>query len=58
MTIDTIRDQLKALRLPQAANEIETILQKRKTKDIQWLSELLTIELDTRRDNATERRIV
>lgn len=58
MTIDTIRDQLKALRLPQAANEIEAVLQKRKTKDVQWLAELLTIELDTRKDNATERRIV
>lgn len=58
MTIDTIRDQLKALRLPQAASEIETVLQKRKTKDIQWLAELLAIELDTRKDNATERRII
>lgn len=58
MTIDTIRDQFKLLRLPQAALEIETVLQKRKTKDIQWLAELLAIELDTRKDNATERRIV
>ncbi len=58
MTIDTIRDQLKALRLPQAASEIETVLQKRKTKDVQWLAELLAIELDTRKDNATERRII
>lgn len=58
MTIDTIRDQFKALRLPQAAEEIESVLLKRKMKtDIQWLSELLEIELDARKDNAIERRI-
>jgi DNA replication protein DnaC len=58
MTIDVIRDQLKALRLPVAANEIESVLQKRKTRvDVQWLSELLEIELDTRKENAIERRI-
>lgn len=58
MTIDTIRDQLKSLRLPQAALELETVLAKRKSKaDIQWLAELLECELDTRRENAIERRI-
>lgn len=58
MTVDTVRDQLKALRLPQAALELEAVLSKRKARtDIQWLSELLEIELDTRKDNAIERRI-
>jgi DNA replication protein DnaC len=57
VTVDTIRDQLKNLRLPQAAAEIESVLAKRKVKDVQWLSELLERELDTRKDNAVERRI-
>lgn len=58
MTIDTIRDQLKTLRLSNAARELEEILSKRKNRtDIQWLSELLECELDARKLNATERRI-
>lgn len=58
MTIDVIRDQLKKLHLPAASMELENILQKRKKPvDVQWLSELLTAEIDSRRDNATERRI-
>ncbi len=59
MTIDIIRDQLKTLRLPQAALELESVLSKRKNKtDIQWVSELLEMELDTRKENAIERRIL
>jgi DNA replication protein DnaC len=58
MIVDTIRDQLKQLRLPVASQELEGLLQKRKkTTDIQWLTELLEIELDARKDNATERRV-
>jgi len=58
MTIDVIRDQLKRLKLPVAANELESILKKRKTRvEVQWLSELLEVELDARKDNAIERRI-
>jgi DNA replication protein DnaC len=58
MTLDTIRDQLKILRLSHAARELEIILSKRKSRtDIQWLSELLEAELDARKQNATERRI-
>lgn len=58
MTVDTIRDQLKTLRLSSAASELENILQKRKSRaDIGWLSELLEFELDTRKENAIERRI-
>jgi DNA replication protein DnaC len=58
MTIDTIRDQLKSLRLPQAAEDLEGVLAKRKTKaDIGWLAELLEMELDARKENAIERRI-
>ena len=58
MTIDIIREQLKGLRLPAASAELESLLQRRKkSTDVQWLSELLCIEIDARRDNATERRI-
>jgi DNA replication protein DnaC len=58
MTIDVIRDQLKQLRMPAAAAEVETKLRDGKRgQDIKWLSELLAIELDGRADNAIERRI-
>lgn len=58
MTLDTIRDQLKNLRLSHAARELEAIISKRKSRtEIQWLSELLEAELDARKQNATERRI-
>lgn len=58
MTVDVIRDQLKLLRLPVASAELETVLKKaKKSAEIQWLSELLSIELDARSDNAIERRI-
>jgi DNA replication protein DnaC len=58
MIIDIIRDQLKLLKLPTASKEIENFLEKKKTKvELQWLSDLLEIELDARKDNAIERRI-
>jgi len=58
MTIDVIREQLKQLRMPTAAAEVETKMREGKRgQDIKWLSELLAIELDGRADNAIERRI-
>ena len=58
MTIDVIRDQFKQLRMPAASTEIENLLKKSKRSlDIQWLSELLAVELDARADNAIEKRI-
>lgn len=58
MTLDTIRDQLKTLRLSHAARELEEVITKRKSRtDIQWLSDLLEAELDARKQNAIERRI-
>ena len=58
MTIDVIRDQLKQLRMPTAAAEVETQIHAGKRgQDIKWLSDLLAIELDGRADNAIERRI-
>lgn len=58
MTIDVIRDQLKQLRMPAASAEVESLVQKgKRNQDLKWLSELLTIELDARADNAVEKRI-
>lgn len=57
MKVDTIRDQLKKLKMKTAAEELEDVLEKRKGNDIGWLSDLLERELDGRKDNAIERRI-
>ena len=58
MTIDVIRDQLKILKMSMASESLEAVLSKRKSRvDVQWLSELLEIELDARKDKAVERRI-
>lgn len=58
MTIDVIREQLKQLRMPTAAAEVESQIRVGKRgQDIKWLSDLLAIELDGRADNAIERRI-
>jgi len=58
MTIDVIRDQFKQLRMPTAAAEVEAkIREGKRGQDIKWLSEILSIELDGRADNAIERRI-
>jgi DNA replication protein DnaC len=58
MTIDVIREQLKNLKLSVASQSLEAVITKSKSRvDVQWLSELLEIELDARKDNATERRI-
>jgi DNA replication protein DnaC len=58
MIIETIRDQLKQLRLPTASRELESIVSsQKKSLDIKWLSLLLETELNARKDNAVERRI-
>jgi len=58
MQMDVIREQLRKLRLPIASLELESVLSRRKAKaDFNWLSELLEIELDARKENAIERRL-
>lgn len=58
MQIETIRNQLKSLNLKTAAENIEKVIEERKIKsEITWLSQLLEIELNRRRENAIERRI-
>ena len=58
MSIEVIREQLKTLKLRAAANDLEEVLSKKKGSfEIKWLSELLEREIDSRKDNAIERRI-
>lgn len=58
MQIETIRDQLRSLNLRSAAENLESILEARKTKsEINWLSQLLEAEINVRKENAIERRI-
>lgn len=58
MTKDVIREQLKKLNLRSASDWLEVVLEKKKgVTEIKWLSELLEVELNARKDNAIERRI-
>jgi DNA replication protein DnaC len=58
MNIETIQAQLKGLRLPVAAAEIETVLAKQnKAVSLGWVSELLQREQDARRENSLNARI-
>src|SRR5437660_770419 len=58
MNITTIKNQLKALRLPTAREEIEEVLSRRKQAvELDWVSELLEREIDARKQRALERRI-
>lgn len=58
MNIETLKSQLKELRLPIAATEIEAVLaDQRKAVSLGWVSELLQREIDTRRENRLKTRI-
>ncbi|HLE01320.1 MAG TPA: IS21-like element helper ATPase IstB [Bdellovibrionota bacterium] len=58
MDVETIRNQLKSLRLPTAARELEAVLTKqKKAVNVSWLSDLLERELDSRRESALKMRI-
>jgi len=58
MQLETVREQLKQLRLPVASEQLEEILSRKKVRgEFSWLSELLSTELDARKENAIERRI-
>src|SRR5215208_6673185 len=57
MNIETVKTQLRSLRLSAAARELEAVLtQHKKAVNLDWLSDLLTRELDARRDNALKLR--
>ena len=58
MNVEGIRQQLKALKLPTAAGELEAVLhQHKQAVDLGWASELLSREIDARRERALQRRI-
>jgi DNA replication protein DnaC len=58
MNVEAIRQQLKALKLPTAAKELEDVLHDHKqAADVGWVSDLLSREIDARRERALEKRI-
>jgi hypothetical protein len=58
MNIETLRDQLKSLKLPTARQELEEILLKhKKAVDLSWVSDLLEREIDARKERALASRI-
>lgn len=58
MNIETIRTQLKTLKLSTAAGEIEAVLaQHGRAADLAWASELFEREIDARKERALQKRI-
>lgn len=58
MNITTVQTQLRALHLRTAAGEMEEVLARHKTAaSIDWVAELLTRELDARKQRSIQRRI-
>ena len=58
MNIETVRNQLKSLKLYTASSELEQILsQQKKSVSLSWLSELLEHEIDSRKEKAQRARI-
>jgi len=58
MNLETIRSQLRTLKLQTAAREIEEVLSRHKRAvELSWVSELLEREIDARKQRALERRI-
>ena len=58
MQIQTIKEQLRTLRLPAAAENIDKILaNQKKAVSLDWISSLLAVEIDTRREKIIHTRI-
>ena len=58
LNIETIKTQLKCLRLATASRDIDDILVKhKKAVNLEWIAELLERELDGRKENALKARI-
>lgn len=58
MNTETIKAQLRELRLKTAVSELEDVLaQQKRTVPLDWLSSLLTREIDARRESAVQYRI-
>lgn len=58
MNIETVRNQLKTLKLHTAAAELqEALAQHKKAVSLSWISDLLEREIDSRREKALMTRI-
>lgn len=58
MNVETVKTQLKSLRLSTAAMELDDILQNhKKAVSLTWLSDLLDRELSSRKENSLKLRI-
>lgn len=58
MDVETVRNQLKSLRLATAARELEDVLTKqKKAVSLSWMADLLERELDSRKESALRARV-
>ena len=58
MNVETIKSQLRELKLSTAAREIEEVLGRhKKAASLDWVSDLLEREIDARKQRAIDRRI-
>ena len=58
MKLQTLKQQLNLLNLTTASNEIDQVLQtQKKSVCLSWIGELLSRELDSRKEKAIEKRI-
>jgi DNA replication protein DnaC len=58
MDIETVRTQLKSLRLATAARELDVVLtRQKKAVNLGWVADLLEREIDSRKENALKLRI-
>lgn len=58
MTVETVKQQLKSLRLGTCAKELEDVLSRhKKAASLAWASELLERELDSRRESSLRNRL-
>jgi DNA replication protein DnaC len=58
MNVETIRKQLRSLKLSTAAEELEAVLMRHpQAASLQWVSELLEREIDARQERGLQRRI-
>lgn len=58
MSLETVKDQFKKLKMFSSAKEIEEVLRKnKKAVELNWLSEVLEAELDFRNEATIQRRI-
>lgn len=58
MDLETIKQQLKQVRLSHASREIDDVVEKhKKAVNITWVTDLLTREIDSRKENTIRLRI-